>query len=59
MDDSNVHAWCYKYCYKDLLIVMKQESIINVLRHLHQKHKLDFESKKHLREEFKKNNLSI
>ena len=38
---------------------MKQESTTNVLRHLCQKHKLGFESKKRLREEFEENNSSV
>ena len=59
VDDSNVHAWRCKYCYKDLLVVMKQESTTNVRRHLRQKHKLGFESKKRSREEFEEDNSSV
>ena len=52
VEDSDVHAWRCKYCFKDVLVVMKQEATTNALRHLRRAHKLLLDSKKRSREEF-------
>ena len=51
-EDGSVHAWRCKYCFKDVLVVMKQESTSNARRHLRQSHKLLLDSKKRSREDF-------